>query len=264
VVLTHDVESPGGLANCRQLAELELKLGFRSSFNFIPEGPYAVPPELRNWLTDNGFEVGVHDLEHNGKLFQSHRDFQRKAARINDYLKQWDATGFRAGFMLRNLDWLHELEIGYDASTFDTDPFEPQSDGANTIFPFWIPAPVRASEGQTTREPARSRPGYIELPYTLPQDSTMFLVLREPSIDVWKRKCDWIANHRGMMMLITHPDYMAMNGSHPKPWEYPVSLYERFLRQIQTNHDGAFWHALPKEVARFSYRVLPEVAQSTK
>src|SRR2546426_745323 len=67
-VLTHDVEGPEGLAKVRQLAELEMKLGFRSSFNFIPEGPYAVPAELRAWLLANGFEVGVHDLEHNGKL----------------------------------------------------------------------------------------------------------------------------------------------------------------------------------------------------
>src|SRR5208282_2445988 len=41
-VLTHDVEGPVGLAKCRQLMELELRLGFRSSFNFVPQGEYAV------------------------------------------------------------------------------------------------------------------------------------------------------------------------------------------------------------------------------
>ena len=41
-VLTHDVESSRGLEKCRQLMELEKKLGFRSSFNFIPEGEYRV------------------------------------------------------------------------------------------------------------------------------------------------------------------------------------------------------------------------------
>src|ERR1700709_898658 len=40
LVLTHDVEGPLGLAKCRGLMELELELGFRSSFNFIPEGSY--------------------------------------------------------------------------------------------------------------------------------------------------------------------------------------------------------------------------------
>src|ERR1700677_3590705 len=36
-VLTHDVESNAGVGRCRQLIELEMKKGFRSSFNLIPE-----------------------------------------------------------------------------------------------------------------------------------------------------------------------------------------------------------------------------------
>jgi len=40
--------------------------------------------------------------------------------------------------MFHNLKWIHDLNISYDASTFDTDPFEPQHDRAGTIFPFWV------------------------------------------------------------------------------------------------------------------------------
>ena len=47
-VLTHDIEGKVGVAKCRPLMELERKLGFRSAFNFIPEGGYAVPRELRD------------------------------------------------------------------------------------------------------------------------------------------------------------------------------------------------------------------------
>src|SRR5215475_4968848 len=36
-VLTHDVESKAGVDNCKSLSQLETDLGFRSSFNFIPE-----------------------------------------------------------------------------------------------------------------------------------------------------------------------------------------------------------------------------------
>src|SRR5262245_51319877 len=43
LVLTHDVEGKSGLSKCRDLLDLELKLGFRSSFNFIPRGKYCVP-----------------------------------------------------------------------------------------------------------------------------------------------------------------------------------------------------------------------------
>src|SRR4051812_39062618 len=55
-VLTHDVEHGVGAAKSQRLAELEKSLGFRSSFNFVPEGKYRTPPELRHWLSENGFE----------------------------------------------------------------------------------------------------------------------------------------------------------------------------------------------------------------
>ncbi|HRZ53982.1 MAG TPA: DUF354 domain-containing protein [Candidatus Paceibacterota bacterium] len=139
VVLTHDVEGQRGLDRVKQLAELEMKLGFRSSFNFVPEGEYTLPTALRSWLVGRGFEVGVHDLHHDGRLYRSREEFRRHAQRINHYLREWGAVGFRSGFMLHNLDWLHDLDIEYDASTFDTDPFEPQPDGVGTIFPFWVP-----------------------------------------------------------------------------------------------------------------------------
>ncbi|MEO7676587.1 MAG: hypothetical protein ABIV39_07500, partial [Verrucomicrobiota bacterium] len=125
-VLTHDVEGAAGLEKCRQLMKVEMGLGFRSTFNFIPEGPYSVPVDLREELAHNGFEVGVHDLHHDGKLYSSRQDFTQKALRINNYLQEWGAVGFRSGFMLRKLDWLHDLDLAYDSSTFDTDPFEPQ------------------------------------------------------------------------------------------------------------------------------------------
>ncbi len=140
-VLTHDVEGPRGLERCRQLAEIEMEYGFRSSFNFIPNGTYEVPADLLVWLRANGFEIGVHDYRHDGKLFRSRKIFSENAAGINRQLKEWGAVGFRAGFMLHKLDWLHDLDIDYDASTFDVDPFEPEPDGVQTVFPFWVPKP---------------------------------------------------------------------------------------------------------------------------
>src|SRR5207249_5711170 len=68
-VLTHDVEGKKGLDRCRDLAEMEMRLGFRSSFNFVPEGEYATPESIRDFLATHGFEVGVHDLRHDGSLY---------------------------------------------------------------------------------------------------------------------------------------------------------------------------------------------------
>jgi hypothetical protein len=98
LVLTHDVEGPEGLEKCRDLMRLEMEMGFRSSFNFVPEGSYRVSPELRTELTRNGFEVGIHDLRHDGRLFESHSRFQESAERINKYVHEWGAAGYRSGF----------------------------------------------------------------------------------------------------------------------------------------------------------------------
>lgn len=259
VVLTHDVEGQIGLDKCAELMRREMDLGFRSSFNFIPEGSYRTPRRLREELVANGFEVGVHDLRHNGRLYRSRTEFGANAERINSYLRDWGAVGFRSGFMLHNLEWLHALEISYDASTFDTDPFEPQPEGRHTIFPFWIPRPSEPqsrngnSNGNGHAESdAFSRDGtggYVELPYTLPQDSTLFLLLRERTIDLWKRKVDWLAQHGGMILLDTHPDYMAMGATDQRGHQYPVGLYKELLDYIKSRYQDEYWAALPKEAA---------------
>jgi hypothetical protein len=239
LILTHDVEGQRGLERVRQVAELEMKLGFRSSFNFIPEGKYEVPRSLRMWLVERGFEVGVHDLHHNGLLYTSRKGFCQKAARINEYLREWNAVGFRSAFMFHNLDWIQELNIRYDASTFDTDPFEPEPNGVGTIFPFYV-------EGTAGKE------GYLELPYTLPQDSTLFLLLKNRKFSrVWQQKLSWIAECGGMALVNVHPDYMVFDGDRHPFYGYSSSNYQDFLTWLQRQYRDVFWHALPAEVAAF-------------
>ena len=237
LVLTHDVETAKGHDNCAMLADLEESLGFRSSFNFVAKD-YPISPELKRGLVKRGFEVGVHGLHHTGELYSCERKFLEQSAEINRYLREWDAVGFRTPCMYHNLDWLHSLEIEYDASMFDTDPFEPQPDGARTIFPFWA---QNGSEGK----------GFVELPYTLPQDFTLFVLMREKGIHIWKRKLDWIANNGGMALLITHPDYVCSKGRNCGMAEYSIELYEELLHFVKDNFENQFWNPLPKEMARF-------------
>lgn len=251
-VLTHDVEDQRGLDRVKEIAELEMELGYRSVFNFIPEGPYQVPESLRSWLVERGFEIGVHDLHHDGNLYSCKASFKQKAARVNDYLREWNAVGFRSGFMLHNLEWAQELDVLWEASTFDTDPFEPQPDGVHTIFPFWVhKKEAGGSEGLN----GATHRGYVELPYTLPQDSTVFIHLGQRTIDLWKLKLDWIAEKGGMAMLILHPDYASPDASNLQRDEFPLELYREFLEYVRGRHGDSFWHTLPREVAAYCKRV---------
>ncbi|MBN1569570.1 MAG: glycosyltransferase [Acidobacteria bacterium] len=250
-VITHDVESHVGLKCVRQLAELDMSLGFRSSFNFVPED-YEVSLELRSWLTDNGFEVGIHGLHHDGKLYSSFHVFQDHAKRINKYLKEWNCAGFRSPCMHHNLDWICNLDIAYDSSTFDTDPFEPQPDGVDTIFPFW----VTSLSGNGA--------GYVELPYTLPQDYSLFVLLEQETNIVWRTKLNWLAKHGGMALFNMHPDYAAMGQKQSRMGQYDIGLYYDFLMHVRGKYKEQYWHALPKDAASW-YRnsVMQSVPSKT-
>lgn len=236
-VLTHDVDTSKGENRCLQLAALDCRLGFRSAFYFVAaraRETSIVHPELQT----QQFEIGVHGLFHDGKLFRSRDHFDRRAAIINRYLKKWGAVGFRAPAVHHVLEWIHDLNILYDASTFDVDPFEPQPDGMRTIFPFRVIDHVTGKS-------------YIELPYTLAQDFTLFILMKEKTIDIWKRKIDWIAQMGGMALVITHPDYMSFEGLRPADDEYPAEYYEEFLTYVRDTYSGQYWHALPRAIASF-------------
>ena len=139
--------------------------------------------------------------------------------------------------MYHNLEWIHDLDIDYDSSTFDTDPFEPQPDGVGTIFPFRMNG-------------THPQPGYIELPYTLPQDFLLFIVLKHKNIEVWKKKLDWIAEKGGMANVIVHPDYMNFGGTDLSFEEYPAEYFKELLDYVKSRYEGKYWHALPKDVAK--------------
>jgi len=238
LVLIHDVETKRGYNDCIKLLKIEQDLGFRSSFNFVPER-YKVQNEMIHQIKEQGFEVGVHGLKHDGKLFLSQNTFRKRAKKINQYLDKWKAVGFYSPSMHRDEKKLHELNILYDQSTFDTDPFEPQPEGANTIFPYYISG-------------ANKNNGYVEFPYTLPQDHTLFIILKERGIDIWKRKLDWIAQKGGMVLLKTHPDYMSFGTEEIKTRNcYSVAYYIDFLEYLKSNYEGVYWHALPVELALF-------------
>lgn len=237
LILTHDVETAKGHNRCKLLMDIEKRIGFRSSFNFVPE-KYNVSEQLLDSLREDGFEIGVHGLLHDGKLYSSKECFDERAIRINKFIKKWGAVGFRSPAMHCNLEWIKKLDIEYDCSTFDTDPFEPLPQGAGTIYPFWVKG-------------CDNKVGYCELPYTLPQDFTLYIIMKEKTNKIWKNKLSWIVEKGGMALLNTHPDYMNFNGRKTNIEEYNVKYYADFLNHIKNEHEGQYWHVKPKEISNF-------------
>jgi glycosyltransferase involved in cell wall biosynthesis/peptidoglycan/xylan/chitin deacetylase (PgdA/CDA1 family) len=247
LALSHDVDTLKGYRDVPKLADLEEKLGFRSVFNFVPERYGKISDSLLDDLKSRGFGIGLHGLKHDGKLFLSKNLFDRRATKLKVYLQKWGARGFTSPSMLRNLEWLSTLPIDYSISTFDTDPFEPQPEGTGTIFPFWVPA-----------NPPNQ--GFVELPYTLPQDFTLFIILGEKNNTIWKQKLNWIAKKGGMALINTHTDYM--NFSHPfsyKRGQYPVQYYIDFLEYAKNLFYQSFWHVLPNQISTFFKKNVMEV-----
>jgi hypothetical protein len=237
LVLTHDVDTQKGHDRCEMLLNIEKARGYKSSYNFVAK-KYDVSDDLLEIIRSNGFEIGVHGLYHDGKYFQSREEFNKRAKEINYYLSKWGALGFRTPAMHHNLDWILDLNILYDSSTFDTDPFEPQSDGVGTIFPFWYSSD-------------NNKRGYIELPYTLPQDFTLFSLMNEKTINIWKDKLDWIATNGGMALLNVHPDYIDFGHGNNYFEEYSAEFYIEFLRYVTEKYCNEFWNPLPKEIAKY-------------
>ena len=215
LVLTHDVETEDGLRNAPAVAEIERRLGFRSSWNIVPY-KYRIDKGILRDLESHGFEIGIHGYNHDGKLFFSKREFTRRAAAINRALAEYGAVGFRSPMVHRNLEWLQSLGVEYDASCFDADPYQAMPGGVGSIWPFVA--------GK-----------FVELPYTLPQDHTLFIASGDQNGTLWHEKRDFIVRQHGMVLMLTHPDYLDS----PRR----LDAYRRFL--VATREIGDYWHGLP-------------------
>lgn len=220
-VLTHDVEGPAGVANVMRVIELERRYGFVSSWNFCAEW-YPIPDGLFEEIRAAGCEVGLHGILHDGKLFSDRATFEANLPKIAHYATTWNIAGFRSPATGRNAAWMHELPVEYDSSFPDCDPFEPQPGGCCSIMPFFF--------GDV-----------VELPITLPQDHTVWEILRSPGIELWRRKTEWLRTHHGLVNIIVHPDYVVD--------QRRLDRYEAFLAYLAQHNDG--WHALPRDVARW-------------
>lgn len=221
VCLTHDIETAEGLKRVSKIADMEESLGLRSAWYFVPH-KYPLDHGLLRDLKQRGHEVGVHGYNHDGRLFLSRSIFDARTRYINKAAEQFESSGFRAPMMHRNFEWMQALKFDYDASCFDIDPFQAMPGGVAGVWPFIVGS-------------------LVELPYTLPQDHTLMITLGQPAFPIWLRKMELVKKLSGMVMLITHPDYLDS--------ESRFTDYRRFCEHVSAYDDA--WKTLPKQIAKW-------------
>ena len=223
VILTHDVEGEAGLANAVRIADLEEQRGFRSSFNIVGDW-YPIDWGIVDELRSRGHEIGSHALYHDRSLFSTRAEFERQLPKLRDAVDRLGAVGFRSPATHRVVEWLGELPIEYDTTMPLSDPYEPQPGGVCTVWPFFLGA-------------------VVELPYTLPQDHTLFNLLGYKSASSWIEQVRRLKRSYGLVQCVSHPDPGYLGNARTE------AIYGEFLDALAA--EGGMWHALPREVARW-------------
>jgi hypothetical protein len=224
-IMTHDVETAMGRDFCSNLMDIDDSFGIKASFQVIPEGRYEVTPEFVESIQKRGFEVAVHDFNHDGHLYRNRQEFLERAAKINASGKKYGAVGFRAAVLYRKQIWYDALQFSYDMSVPNTAHLDPQRGGCCTVMPYFIG-------------------DILELPVTATQDYSLFHILRDYSINLWRRQIDLIMERHGLISFIVHPDYIT--GLRER------RTYEALLAHLaQFRQEGKIWTATPGEVNRW-------------
>lgn len=224
-IITHDVEEAAGMNACDAVMDLDSGVGIKASFQFVPEGRYRVSTQLLERVRGRGFEVNVHDLNHDGKLYHSRREFLRRADKINRYLVEYDARGFRSAVLYRNVSWYDAFRFAYDMSVPNVGHLDPQRGGCCTITPYFIG-------------------NIVELPLTTIQDYSLFHILGDYSLDIWKTQADFITQNHGLLSFNVHPDYLGTARAR--------DTYRALLEHLaRLGADGGTYFARPGEVERW-------------
>jgi hypothetical protein len=221
-VMTHDVEAPAGRDFCGRLMDLDDSYGIKSSFQVVPESRYEVSKAYLESIRCRGFEVNVHDFNHDGHLFSDYEEFKRRALEIEKYRHRFAAQGFRAGVLYRNTEWFDLLHFEYDMSVPNVAHLDPQHGGCCTTFPYFI------------RD-------ILEIPVTMTQDYSLFHILRNYSMDLWEVQIAAIRKKHGVMNFIVHPDYIRN--------EPEQKVYRSLLARLaELRRTAGIWTPLPREL----------------
>jgi hypothetical protein len=221
-IMTHDVETDAGLKFCNELMDINDSFGIKSSFQLIPDARYVVTDKDLKSIKSRGFEVNVHDLKHDGHLFDEYATFQHLARKINEFGYRFKSKGFRSAVLYRNQEWFGALQFSYDMSVPNVAHLDPQQGGCCTVMPYFI--------GDV-----------LEIPVTATQDYTLFHILGTHSLRLWKQQMEMIMEQFGLISFIVHPDYLNTRKA--------VNAYQGLLENLaKLREEDDVWIPLPGEV----------------
>ena len=220
--ITHDVETGTGRDFCDQLMDINDSYGIKTSFQVVPEERYEVPPAFLDSIRKRGFEVNIHDLNHDGHLFSTREQFLERVRKINSYGKEFGARGFRSAVLYRRQEWMNELDFAYDMSVPNVAHLDPQRGGCCTVMPYFMG-------------------DLVEIPVTATQDYSLFHILSDYSTRLWEKQVATITHVHGMASFIIHPDYVIDERAR-RTYEHLL----KYVADLRTNQ--AMWIALPGEI----------------
>jgi hypothetical protein len=220
--MTHDVETDAGRDFCGNLMDLDDAFGIKASFQVVPEGRYEVSDAFLGTLRERGFEINVHDFNHDGDLFRDREEFLRRVARINDYGRKFRSVGYRSAVLYRNLEWYEFFDYSYDMSVPNVGHLDPQRGGCCTTKPYFI--------GKI-----------LEIPVVATQDYTLFNILRQYSTDLWDQQIALVLEQNGLISFIVHPDYLFDKRAR--------EVYSTLLSSLaKLRSQSKLWIPLPREL----------------
>lgn len=213
IVLTHDVRNSGDFAQIEAITKLEGEYGFRSAW-YLPLEDVEC-----NWRQIEALRARCVEFGIRGCWTRKELEIRRLKPRLEGTVRDHQLKGLRVTSACRDLGLIEDLNVNFDSSFCDTDPFESRPGGTCSIFPFFIG-------------------GRVELPLTIARDHTLIHLLRRNPLATWSLKTQWIANAGGMILLATEPRYVSI-----EPY---LTVYKDLLNEL-ARLDA--WHALPSEVA---------------
>ncbi|HLC57833.1 MAG TPA: polysaccharide deacetylase family protein [Candidatus Nanoarchaeia archaeon] len=230
VMLSHDIDTYGGLKRINKLLEIEKEYVVRST-NFIVGNYYEIKKEILKEITKSGGEIGLHGDNHDALLpYLDENEINKRLEKCRGFINEYKIIGFRAPSLLmtRNLDNSIKKFFKYDSSITDTELFMPDSDysGSCTVFPFF-------------------RDGILKIPITLPMDSSLIFLGYDADeiLEIWIDKLEFIKKIGGIATIVVHSE------KHFGASDKMLDAYRKFIEYLAKDKD--VWIATGKDVYEY-------------